>query len=53
MEIKDILKIVSETFGEEISTSCSETILGLESHIEGEEDFLKSLEAKLKEHLKK
>jgi hypothetical protein len=44
----DILKLVEETFGEEISTSCAETVLGLESWIEGKEAFMNKLAEKLK-----
>lgn len=52
MEVKDILKLVEETFSEEISTSCTETVLGLESWIEGKEEFMKSLSEKLELLLK-
>jgi len=45
---KDILKLVEETFGEEISTSCAETVLGLESWIDGKEEFMEKLAEKLK-----
>ena len=48
MSEKNILKLVEETFDEEISTSCNLTVLGLESHIEGREDFMKKLAEKLK-----
>ena len=44
----DILKIVKEAFDEEISSSASETLLGLESHIEGEKEFFEKLREKLK-----
>jgi hypothetical protein len=43
-----ILKIVKEAFDEEISSSASETVLGLESHIEGEKEFFEKLKDKLK-----
>ena len=48
MTERDILKLVEETFGEEISTSCSETVLGLESWIDGKEAFMEKLAEKLK-----
>ena len=48
MTEKDILKLVEETFGEEISTSCTETGLGFESCIEGKEAFMQKLAEKLK-----
>ena len=47
MTEKDILKIVEETFDEEISTWSAETILGLESGIDGKEEFFKILKSKL------
>lgn len=47
MTEKDILKIVEETFDEEISTWSAETVLGLESGIDGKEEFLKILKIKL------
>ncbi len=48
MDEKDILKIVEDTFNEEIYSSTSETILGLKSQIEGKEEFMKNLSDKLK-----
>ena len=48
MTEKDILKLVEETFSEEISTSCTETVLGLESWIDGKEAFMEKLTEKLK-----
>ena len=48
MSEKDILKLVEETFSEEISTSCVETLLGLESRIDGKEAFMEKLAEKLK-----
>jgi hypothetical protein len=48
MTEKDILKLVEETFCEEISTSCAETVLGLESWIDGKEEFMEKLAEKLK-----
>lgn len=48
MDEKDILKIVEDTFNEEIYSSASETILGLESKIEGKGEFMKNLSEKLK-----
>ena len=48
MTEKDILKLVKETFDEEISTSCAETVLGLESWIDGKEVFMEKLAEKLK-----
>ena len=47
MKPSDILKIVKETFSEELSSSASMTVLGLESRIEGEPQFMESLEKKL------
>ena len=47
MKEVDILKIVSETFDEEISSSCSDTILGLMSSIDGKDSFMQSLKDKL------
>lgn len=48
MREEDILQLVRETFAEEISTSCSETVLGLESQIDGKDEFMSSLYKKLK-----
>ena len=48
MTEQDILKLIEETFGEEISTSCAETVLGLECWIDGKEAFMKKLAEKLK-----
>jgi len=48
MTEKDILKLVEETFGEEISTSYAETVLGFESWIDGKEEFMEKLAEKLK-----
>ena len=53
MTDKDILNIVLETFNEEISSDAVETLLGIESYITGKEDFMKSLECKLKKLLEK
>lgn len=53
MEEKDILKLVEETFNEEISASCETTILGLECWIEGKDKFMESLSNKLKNFLNK
>ena len=47
MKPADVLKIVKETFSEELSSSASMTVLGLESRIEGESQFMESLEKKL------
>ena len=47
--MKHILKIVEETFDEEISSSCSETLLGLTSWIDGKEEFMKRLAERLAE----
>lgn len=44
----DILKLVKETFDEEISASCAETVLGLEASIDGKEEFMHSLAGKLR-----
>jgi hypothetical protein len=52
-EILKILEIVRETFNEEISTPCYQTILGLESYIEGENEFFKKLKEKLESLLSK
>jgi len=46
--IDDILKLVKETFDEEISSDTFETILGIESYIIGKDDFMESLSIKLK-----
>lgn len=48
MTEQDILKLVEETFSEEISTSCAETVFGLESWIHGKEQFMEKLADKLK-----
>jgi|LakMenE18May11ns_1017448.scaffolds.fasta_scaffold8526199_1 hypothetical protein len=48
MTEKDFLKLVEETFSEEISTSCEVTLLGLESWIDGKEQFMEKLAKKLK-----
>jgi hypothetical protein len=48
MKEEDVLKIVEETFSEEISSSCSQTLLGLESCIEGKEQFIEKLAEKFK-----
>jgi len=48
MDQLSILKLVEDTFNEEISTSCAETSLGLESWIDGKEEFMKKLSDKLK-----
>lgn len=47
--LEQILLLVDEAFSEEISASASETILGLESHVEGKEEFLKTLRTKLEQ----
>jgi hypothetical protein len=47
MTEKDILKLVEETFCEEISTSCAGTVFGLESWIDGKETFMEKLAEKL------
>ncbi len=51
MTAQDILDIVKETFKEEISTSCSETVLGLESCIVGEDNFYKELQKKFESNI--
>ena len=48
MTTDEILKIVKETFDEEISSDCTEDILGLSSWIEGKDEFFKKLSEKLK-----
>jgi hypothetical protein len=48
MNEKDILKLVQETFDEEITAHSAETILGSEVWIEGRDKFEQSLEEKLK-----
>lgn len=48
MNEKDIIELVLETFDEEISVGCAETILGLESWIDGKDSFELSLKSKLK-----
>ena len=45
---EDILKLVEETFDEEIFTSHFESILGIESVIEGKDEFMKKISIKLK-----
>jgi hypothetical protein len=45
---EEFLKIVEETFNEEISSSCAETVLGLESWIDGKDNFITSLRKKNK-----
>ena len=52
METKDIIKIVKESFNNHISSWANETILGLESGIDGKEDFLSDVEKQI-EQLKK
>jgi hypothetical protein len=48
MKEEDILKIIDETFDEEISSYAFESILGLESSVEGKKEFMKSVSEKLK-----
>ena len=49
----DILKLVEETFDEEISSSCSETVLGLECWIDGKEKFMERLKEKIRDLISK
>jgi len=51
MTTEEILKIVNETFDEEISASGAITILGLESYIDGKEEFLKKIAEKVKDKI--
>lgn len=48
MKEEDILKIIDETFDEKISSYAFESILGLESYVDGKEEFMKSVKEKLK-----
>jgi hypothetical protein len=50
---KDILELVSQLFDEHIYSSCNETILGLESEVEGKKDFMLDLELKLEKLIDK
>ena len=45
--VEQILELVRESFSEHVSSSASETVLGLESHLEGTEDWEKDLREKL------
>jgi hypothetical protein len=47
MKKLEILKLVDDTFGEEVFASCTETVLGLECWIEGREKFIEELSKKL------
>ena len=47
MEKQQILKMIQEAFDNHISSSATETVLGLESRIEGKEDFFKEIKEKL------
>lgn len=47
MEAKDILKMIETAFDNHISSSATETVLGIESYVEGKEDFYKELKEKL------
>jgi len=49
MDTKDVILLVRETFDEEISSWAAETVLGLESGIDGSQKFFESLERKLNE----
>jgi hypothetical protein len=42
-----IIKIVEEAFCEEISATASQTVLGIETSIEGKEEFFKKLREKI------
>ena len=48
MKEEDILELVRTTFDEEISSYAFESCLGIESYIEGKDEFMKSLSIKLK-----
>ena len=45
---EDIIKIIKDAFDENIHASASITVLGVESYIEGKDDFFKEIEEKLK-----
>ena len=45
--VTQIMKLVKETFDEEISTFANETVIGLESGIDGKESFYEKLKEKL------
>lgn len=47
MEKQEILKMIQEAFDNNISSSATETLLGLESRIIGKEDFFKEIKEKL------
>lgn len=47
MEKNDVLKIVKETFEQNIFATGCETELGFEYVVEGKEEFLKELDEKL------
>jgi len=47
MNEQDILKIISESFDEEVFSSSDNTEFGCITYIEGKADFLKSVEYKL------
>jgi hypothetical protein len=48
MKKEEILKIVKEAFDNNISTWTGESALGIESGIDGKEDFFKEIEQKIK-----
>ena len=46
-KIDQIMTLIEETFGEEVSSTPSESALGLESEVIGKEEFLKRMKEKL------
>lgn len=48
MKKEEILKIVREAFDSHISTWIGESALGIESGIDGKDDFFKEIEEKIK-----
>ncbi len=47
MEKQEILKMIQEAFDNHISSSATETLLGLESRIEGKDEFFKEIKDRL------
>ena len=47
--IQEIMNIINEAWSEHISSWASETVLGLESGIDGKDEFLKDVEERLNE----
>ena len=46
---QEILRMVEDAFDKHVTSWASNTILGLESGIEGKEEFIKEVQDKLKE----